>query len=125
MELYIGAPEVDVNHLFNILQKTSGVYLTISNQSKASADGFDIKSGVCTSLKLTKSIVEKLPQPYSECTDLKDSKSEMVKILKDNNYTYTQKSCLVILFCSIIGRIFIRIIIFFVLNRKFAIKSTS
>jgi hypothetical protein len=122
MELYIGAPQSNTNNLFNILQKTSGAVIRLGNQSRMSNEAFDIKPGVCTNVKFSKNVVEKLPQPFSDCVDTHMYSSEIVNLFKAKNYTYAQKNCLVCLI--VLKNYFLSFNFFSHWNRRFAINAT-
>jgi hypothetical protein len=55
--------------------------------------GIDIPTGSSTSVKLKRSLFEKLPVPYSDCQDLANFDSVLYRAILDQNLTYRQEDC--------------------------------
>jgi hypothetical protein len=95
--LFSPKPEQD-----EIISTSYGFHLSVTNQSHLSdfSQGFDVGLGTESLVKISKTIINKVPSPYSDCNvDLIDGKYdkqqlEMINAFKIMNKTYRKNDCI-------------------------------
>lgn len=78
----------------NSLAMFTGFHVFINNRTVAPStmSGFDISPGFRTNIGLSKSTVERLPAPYSDC--IRDDDERAATFSRNTKYSYTQNDCL-------------------------------
>jgi hypothetical protein len=74
----------------------NGLRVFIHNSSflSSSAEQVLVEMGKLTSVAIKKTLTYRSPWPYSECLDDNDSKSDLVKYMRNVNGVYRQSDCL-------------------------------
>ena len=99
LKLVLYSPKSDQDE---VISTSNGFYFSVSNQSYVSdfSQGFDVSLGMESVVKISKTIINQVPNPYSDCDfDLIDDKYdqqkfEMINAFKIMNKSYRKNDCI-------------------------------
>jgi hypothetical protein len=101
LKLFTGGIENDLRNYFNV-QESFGSVISVDNQTYMPMSSVEnilrIETGTCSYVGLKKTVIKKLPSPFSECVAQETFKSIYYNEFLKINKSYTQQACF--LFCK-------------------------